>query len=173
MGRKIGTLFVILLLLAALGVVGYYIYTYLNPTPTPEPVVDQTPIRPEIKITQEYNEDDNTVVISVLTSTEDAAGIQEIVLPDDTNVYADKTEYVATENKEYVFKVIAANGETNSAKVRVEDINEESFNNPYVPEGFSVINGSSSNLLLTVINILYNNYKLLLTYSLNISSLLI
>lgn len=143
MGRKILTFLIILLLLAGIGFVGYVIYAEILKQPEPVPPSNPVSVKPEIVLTQEYNEEKNTVLISAHATVEDESGIQEIVLPDGTNIYKDEAEYEVADNDEYTFKVIANNGEEKTAKIEVTDINELSFDNPYVPTGFSVLEGST------------------------------
>jgi len=139
MGKKILTILVIIVLIAVLGVIGYIIFNMLTTNTTTEsnePVVQI--IKPQIVLTQEEPEN-GEVIINVTTSTEDAEGIKEIKLPDGSKVISDTAKYSVDKNDVYEFSVIANNGQSASAKITVESIEEKTAQKPYVPNGFNVI----------------------------------
>ena len=145
MGRKIGTFIIIVVLLAILGVIGFYIFDMLTKSSKEPTVSEETEIiKPEIVLTPKQT-DEYSIVISAYASTEDEEGIKEIVLPDDSKVFANEAEYKVEENGIYKFKVIANNGESKSATIEINEIVARSPNNPYVPEGFSVISDNVDN----------------------------
>ena len=138
-GRKIMTFLIIVVLLFALGVVGYMIFNMIMDTPVePETPDEIVKAKPEIVLTQEMTADGD-VIISVHTSIDDEEGIKEILLPNESKVIADTAEYEVDENGEYTFKVVANNGESNTAIIEINDIVERSYNKPYIPSGFNVI----------------------------------
>lgn len=145
MGGKFTPLIIIILLIAVIGV-GFGIFKVINDKPQNEKggtTPTEVAIQPEIILSKQFEEGSKKkMIISAQAKTEDAAGIQEIILPDETNVLSDFTEYTVEKNGEYEFTVIAANGQTSSAKIEITEIEESSFNNPYVPNGFEVISDS-------------------------------
>ena len=137
--RKIMTYVIIAVLVAALVFIGYLTYKIIIDKPVEvENPVEEVKAKPEIVLTPKQTEDGD-VIISVTTSIEDEDGIREIVLPNDSKVFSDKAEYKVEENGEYKFRVVANNGEYKSATIEIDEIEERSSKNPYVPEGFSVI----------------------------------
>ncbi len=140
MVRKIGAFLIIVILIATLVFVGFLIFNMVkdNGNDEPQVVAEDEKVKPEIVLTQEENEN-GEIVITVSTSVNDDNGIKEILLPDETKVVAETAKYVVEKNGEYEFKVIANNGQSNSAKIEIDSIVEKSYKNPYIPKGFSVI----------------------------------
>lgn len=98
-------------------------------------------IKPVLTLNKEVEgEKVNSVKIIANATTEDENGIAEIVLPDKSTVKGDYATFEATENKKYSFTVNAVNGESETLSIEVTEIAEISATNPYVPNGFSVIN---------------------------------
>ena len=93
--------------------------------------------------TTEENQD--KVIISVLATTEDEEGIEYIVLPDGTQVFADNKDYEVTENGKYKFKAVGYNGSEDTLSIEVTNIREISANSPYIPEGFEHVEGEPNN----------------------------
>ena len=147
-GRKIGTFLIILVLILAVSALGYMIYSIMGSDSDSDDSgnnVEQVAIKPEI-VLEKSDVEDNKVKIYVHATTEDEAGLVEIILPDERTIAInDKSyedEYVAEENGDYVFTLVAANGEKIVEKTKVTDIPEASANKPYVPKGFHVLDGS-------------------------------
>jgi hypothetical protein len=99
-------------------------------------------IIPTIETTLSSEEaDQEKVVITVVASTDDADGIDSIVLPDGTIVNGSSKDYTVTENGTYEFSTIGKNGKKATAKVVVSNIKTISAENPYIPDGFEYIGG--------------------------------
>ena len=81
------------------------------------------------------------VIIEVIATTEDEAGIDYIELPDGTQIFAERKEYEVTKNGKYEFKAVGVNGAESKLSIDVKNIKENSDKSPYVPEGFEHIAG--------------------------------
>lgn len=86
-------------------------------------------------------ENQEKVIISVSATTEDEEGIEYLVLPDGTQVFAANKEYEVSKNGNYKFKAVGYNGAEDTLAIDVTNIREVSANNPYIPEGFEHIGG--------------------------------
>jgi uncharacterized protein YpmB len=86
-------------------------------------------------------EEQDEVTIYVVATTEDEDGIDYLVFPDNTKIYAGTKEYTVTENGTYTFKAVGVNGASSSLSIEVTNIREVSANNPYIPEGFEYVGG--------------------------------
>lgn len=133
---------VLVIVVVALGVLMFNIMKSDTPSTNPggtEQGVEST--KPVLNLSKEVDEQDkNKVTITAYATTTDPDGIQEIHLPDGTIVVGDIATYIVTENGTYEFKAVCVNGEEDSLKINVTEIPEISATNPYVPEGFEVIN---------------------------------
>ena len=106
-----------------------------------KPGTSEESIKPVIHLNKEFEGDKpRTVKIIAMASTTDPAGIKEIILPDGSSMAGDKAEYVVDKNDVYKFEVISVNGDSDSLTIDVTEISEISATNPYVPDGFEVIN---------------------------------
>lgn len=142
--RKLFTFLLILALLAGIGFVGYVIYTEVIKADEIDPApIDEVAIEPEIVLRQEYDEENNSVTITASATTEDEGGIVGIIIPNGENIPSEEVKIEVTENGEYLFKAVGANGEEKTASISVSDISEITYDNPYVPEKFSVLEGST------------------------------
>lgn len=105
------------------------------------PGTSEESIKPVIHLNKEFEGDKpRNVKIIAMASTTDPAGIKEIVLPDGSVMAGDKAEFVVDKNGEYKFEVYAVNGDSDVLTIDVTEISEISATNPYVPDGFEVIN---------------------------------
>lgn len=103
-------------------------------------------IAPVIELSLNTTEEDQEkVVISVSATTEDEGGIEYIVLPDGTQIFASSKEYEVSENGKYEFKAVGYNEAEAKLTIEVSNIREISATNPYIPEGFEHIAGESDN----------------------------
>lgn len=103
---------------------------------------DKDLITPILELNLNTNDDDQeSVVIEVVATTEDEEGIDYIELPDGTQIFADKTEYTVTENGKYEFKATGKNGAKAKLPIEVKNIRKISSKNPYIPEGFEHVEG--------------------------------
>ncbi len=147
MGKKsVPIIIVLLLVLVAIGIFAYQMLTGGNevkPTEVTNTVEEDDNSKPVVSL--EKNVPDGTVIneveIVVTVTTVDDSGDIEITLPDGTSVTGDKAQYKVNENGEYEFIATNSKGESNSNSIQVTEITAVSSDNPYVPEGFSVVEG--------------------------------
>ena len=147
MGKKsVPIIIVLLLVLVAIGIFAYQMLTGGNEVKPTEPtntVEEDDNSKPVVSL--EKNVPDGTVIneveIVVTVTTVDDSGDIEITLPDGTSVTGDKAQYKVNENGEYEFIATNSKGESNSNSIQVTEITAVSSDNPYVPEGFSVVEG--------------------------------
>ena len=103
---------------------------------------EQEAIIPVLELSLDNNEaDQESVKIIAVATTEDKDGIKYIELPDGTQIFADKAEYTATENKKYEFKVVGNNEARTKLAIEVKNIRKISSKNPYIPDGFEHVEG--------------------------------
>lgn len=95
---------------------------------------------PIITLNKDVNEEnDSIVIITVYASTENGEEIEEIVLPDGVSVAGATATYTVTENGIYEFTARTVLGGTSSSEIEVTEIAEITSTNPYVPNGFTVV----------------------------------
>ena len=87
-------------------------------------------------------ENQEKVIITAKASMEDGSAISTIILPDGTEILAGEVTYEVTENGEYNFKAIAENGQETPVSINVSNIQEASYLNPYIPDGFTAVEGT-------------------------------
>jgi hypothetical protein len=103
---------------------------------------DDELIAPTINLSLDTtDEEQDEVIITVVATTEDENGIDYLVFPDKTKIYAGTKEYTVTENGKYTFEAVGVNGASSSLSIDVTNIREVSANNPYIPEGFEYLGG--------------------------------
>lgn len=108
----------------------------------PEEPKPEIKIKPKLELKLNTEEEQQSeVMISAIAKTEDKEGIYSIKLPDGKEVTSDITTYTVTENGKYIFEVTGNNGETNSSEIIISNIKETSSTNPYIPKGFSYLEG--------------------------------
>ena len=144
MGGKASPLIIILLLVILIGVGGLIFKTLTtdNTTTNKNNIdVEMYEEVPVITLNKEVDpENDKKVIITVYASTEPEGGVEKIILPDGTSIFADTATYNVEENGKYEFKAISYSGVTSKSTIEVTEIVESSATNPYIPEGFSVVN---------------------------------
>jgi len=89
------------------------------------------------------DENQENVIITATATTEDESGIYSITLPDGGVRRAESAEYNVTKNGNYTFKVKGNNGQTSSLTIEVNNIREASAQTPYIPTGFSHVEGEA------------------------------
>ena len=146
MGEKFSPI-IIIVLIVALVIIGGLIFgiaTSKNSDSGNKDKVGETIIEePIITLSKDVNEDnDSIVIITVYASTESGEEIEEIILPDGVAVPGGTATYTVTENKVYKFSARTVAGGTSSSEIEVTEIPEISANNPYVPDGFTVVTDS-------------------------------
>ena len=102
-------------------------------------------IKPQLAIEiNTLEEKQSSVILTVTATTEDAQGIESITLPDGNILNTTKTEYTVTKNGDYEFKVLGKNGQETIEKMTVTNIQELSQIQPYLPVGFSHVEGDAT-----------------------------
>jgi len=144
MGGKASPLIIILLLVVLVGVGGLIVKTLTTDSSTGdknnigEESYEEIPV---ITLNKEVDpENDSKVIITVYASTEIEGGVEQIILPDGTSVFGDTATYEVEENGKYEFEAISYSGGSSKSTIEVTEIVEISATNPYIPEGFSVVN---------------------------------
>lgn len=147
MGSKFSPI-IIIVLVAVVIAIGLLIFSILTgDTETSQPqeqVTGETATKPVINLSKQMDDEERPkkVTISVKATTTDEAGIKEITLPNGEKIPGDTASYEVEENGTYEFQATCQNGESDSLSIEVTEIAEISADNPYIPEGFSVINDS-------------------------------
>lgn len=112
-----------------------------NEIQDPNTSVDSKTV-PTLELTPNSNKKDReSVKINVHAEVDDELGIKSITLPDGSVEKSDETSYKVTENGSYTFKVEANNGEIAEKTIEISNIKESASNSPYIPEGFSHVEG--------------------------------
>lgn len=140
--RGISTLLLIIIFLVFVVVVGTIVFVLFFTKAGKGGKVDQSGrIVPEIYL--DYSDENNNkeVKVNIKASTEDSAGINCIVLPDNKEINATEYEYVIKSNGSYTFTVRGNNGAESSDTIQIVNIPKPSSVNPYIPEGFTVVEG--------------------------------
>lgn len=100
-------------------------------------------VEPKLDLSLDNSEENQEkVIITAKASMEDGSAITSIFLPDNTEILASEATYEVFENGEYTFKAIAENGEETTVSIEVSNIKVSSAFNPYIPEGFSAVEGT-------------------------------
>mgnify|MGYP002541682328 FL=1 len=147
MGSKFSPV-IIVVLIAVVIAIGLFIFSIVTgDTQTEQPqeqVSGETATKPVINLSKQMDDEENPqkVTITVKATTTDEGGIKEIVLPTGEAIPGDTATFEVDENGSYEFFARCENGESDSLSIDVTEIAEISADNPYVPEGFSVINDS-------------------------------
>lgn len=91
-------------------------------------------------------ETDGSVEISIMATISDGNEIVSVTTPDGkTTGYTVDKVYTVNENGEYSFTVTASNGKTVTKSISIKNISRISADNPYIPEGFTHIDGTEVN----------------------------
>lgn len=145
MGGKLSPLIIVVLIAALIGV-GVFAFKLLtsdSTTPSGNEVIDEVveSDEPVITLSKEVNEEDaSSVVINVYATMENEEdSIKEIILPDNSTVVGDTASFTVEKNGTYEFKIRTTNGKITKEEIEVTEVAESSATNPYVPEGFSVV----------------------------------
>ncbi|MCI8964779.1 MAG: formylglycine-generating enzyme family protein [Clostridia bacterium] len=96
----------------------------------------------ELKLSTEEPEQEKVTIFAV-AKTSDSEGILNIKLPDSSIKEGDTASYIVTENGDYHFEVESKNGQKNSADIKVNNIKSSPVSTPYMPNGFSHLEGDS------------------------------
>ncbi|MBR1540832.1 MAG: SUMF1/EgtB/PvdO family nonheme iron enzyme [Clostridia bacterium] len=88
-------------------------------------------------------ETEGSVEISVVASIGGKNEILSITTPDgNTTGYTSDKKFTVKENGEYSFTVRASNGQETTKSINIENIITISADNPYIPDGFSHVDGT-------------------------------
>lgn len=143
MGGKASPLIIILLLVVLVGIGGLIFKTLTSDNSEGNKGnidIEMNEEIPVITLNKEVDpENDSKVIITVYASTETEGGVEQIILPDGTSVFAETATYDVEENGKYEFKAISYSGGESTSTIEVTEILESSATNPYIPEGFSVV----------------------------------
>ena len=113
-----------------------------NKAKNQDKIVTSTDIEPQLQLElSSEKEGQSKVTITANATTEDTEGIQSILLPDGSQERGDYAEYEVTKNGKYTFEAKGNNGVSTSLAIEVKNIREASSSEPYIPEGFSHIEG--------------------------------
>lgn len=103
-------------------------------------------IKPHIEYSLSSTEpDQEKIKITVKATTEDPNGIDRIKLPNNGVVPNSQTDYIVEDNGDYVFGVYGKNGQYDQATVSVNNIMVRTADKPYIPNGFTKVEGEPQN----------------------------
>lgn len=129
----------VIVLIGALGV-GFMMHK--SPAKNPNNPISASGVEPQLLLDlNSMEEGQEKVTITVSATIEDKQGIDSITLPDGTVKYTDSLTYEVTQNGNYTFKATGKNGMSTSVPIEVKNIRKISSSEPYIPEGFSHIEG--------------------------------
>lgn len=162
MGNKFSPIIIIVLLLLIIAM-GIFAFSMLTSSPSGGNVdkgtTDVDLIKPTLNLSlNTSDENQEKVVITAVASTEDEDGVESITLPDGTQIQATEANYEVTQNGNYKFKVNGKNGTTADVSITVSNIREVSAKNPYIPTGFSQVEGTGIDNGFTIIDDYGNQY---------------
>ena len=142
---KISPILIILLIIIIIiiGFVGVKLVTKNDNTVSNSSNVDTiNESIPKLELSVNTDEENQeSVTITAIATTDDEAGIHSITLPDGVIIRDDTVTYTAIENGNYTFKVRGNNGKRSTLTFEVKNIREASANSPYIPTGFSYLGG--------------------------------
>ena len=148
MKNKISPILLIIILLVIVALVLFIFSMTRESKPNPgskdQGVIIESAI-PKLELslsTQEKNQ--AKVTITTLASMDDGSDIVSIELPSGEVITGtDKVTYEVTENGNYEFIAVGENGQERKMSITVSNILSSSANNPYVPEGFEIVEGTT------------------------------
>lgn len=149
MERKIIYIIIGVFLIAIIGVSIFVGITAIQNGENPNSQVSSNDIESNLtlKLTPNKTEEDvESVTINAIAKTIDESEIKLIILPDGTEKKnTNKASYKVTENGSYEFKAESENGEEVTETIEISNIAERSSKNPYIPKGFSYVEGEVDN----------------------------
>lgn len=142
---------VLVLVLIALGCLIFMTLKPSNPKKTntpstsntkePDVMQEDTPVLNLSKVAE--GEYPSKVIIKVEARQNEENPVEKIILPDGTTIEESTAEYTVAENGVYAFTAMTVNGNTETLEMEVTEIAAISANNPYIPEGFTHIEGTT------------------------------
>ena len=136
------TFLIIFIMLALIAFGAYYYFKIYKKTPTDQGKEEK--IVPEISLNLSSEKKDlESVEIEVKAYTEDSEGIASIVLPNGQSVFVTEYTYPVNTNGTYSFSAVGKNGMIAQQSIEVSNIKIVSAKDPYIPNGFHHIDGST------------------------------
>lgn len=134
---------VLIIVIVAIAGLGIAIMGKNSNSKTPnQPEIQASDIVPVLELTTNTDEENQeSVTITAVATTEDSQGIYSITLPDGSTHRSDTINCIVKQNGNYTFKVKGNNGKTSSLTIEVNNIREASAMMPYIPTGFSHTEG--------------------------------
>lgn len=146
---------IIVALVVVLIAIGYLMFMTLKPSNPKKPNTPQSSDNPnDPDVTSEAvpvlnltkvaeGEYPSKVIIKVEATPNEENPVEKIVLPDGTTIEETTAEYTVEENGVYSFVAMTVNGDSQTLEMEVTEIAAISANNPYVPEGFTHLEGTT------------------------------
>ncbi len=142
---KVSPVVIILLIVGIVAVVGIGFKLFVDKGEADkdnQPDIGSSEVVPVLDLTTNTNdENQEAVLITAVATTDDAAGIYSITLPDGSVERSERALYEVKKNGNYTFKVKGNNGQVASLAIEVNNIREASATSPYIPTGFSHVGG--------------------------------
>ncbi len=171
MGSKLSPV-IIVVLVVVVAVLGIFMYTTLkkpsktsNPGSNPEnsssEVVDNVENKkPTLNLSKETEggEYPSKVIIKVEATENEGNEVEKIILPDGTTIEGTTAEYIVDENDTYSFTATCVDGTTETLSIEVTEIAAISANNPYIPAGFTKVEGTEVETGFTIEDEYGNQY---------------
>lgn len=146
---------IIVALVIVLIAIGYVMFITLKPSNTKKTNTTQTSDNqsdsdgttedvPVLNLTKIIEEEyPSKVVIKVEATQNEENPVEKIILPDGTIIEESEAEYTVEENGIYSFVAMTVNGDSQTLEMEVTEIVAISANNPYIPTGFTHIEGTT------------------------------
>lgn len=162
MGSKVSPVIIIVIALVVVAM-GIFVFSLMTSDKTEKPKegtgVSDNFIKPMLDLSLNTpDENQEKVTITAKASMEDGSEILKIILPNEEEVSASEATYEVTENGNYEFQATAENGQTTQMSITVSNIRSVSYLNPYIPEGFSQVEGTSVDDGFTIEDTYGNQY---------------
>lgn len=133
---------VLVLIIVLICFIGGFVIFGKNASPKNSTANQISTVLPVLDLSLSSNEENQeSVKILATATTEDSDGIYSITLPNGSLELSDKAEYEVTQNGNYTFKAKGNNGQTASLAIEVNNIREASATSPYMPTGFTHLEG--------------------------------
>lgn len=147
MGNKVSPIIIVVLILLIVAIVIFAVNLLSSPSENKQSgtnSVEEELVKPMLDLSLDTPEENQEkVVISAYASVEDGSGIVSITLPDGTEIQSDNATYEVTENGNYTFKATSGNNAKATVSINVSNIKEISATNPYIPEKFTHVEGTT------------------------------
>lgn len=153
MNSKLSPIIIVALVVVLLAI-GFLIFITLKPSSNTEkpniskkdePGTSSVNVedKPVLNLSKEYEgEYPNKVIIKIEATPNEENEVENIILPDGTTIEGTTAEYIVEENKVYSFTAVTVNGDSETLDMEVTEIAAISANNPYIPAGFTHVEGT-------------------------------